>query len=152
MGRPTVYTEELAERICELIASTDEGLFHICEENEDLPDPTTVYQWRRKYPEFSQRYLLSKQLQGEMFAEGTMRLAKQKATYFDTEGNERVDSGHVAWQKLNVNVRQWHASKLAPKVYGEQKQINDLASQNQKNQEEIQELRRKLEEQAKKEY
>jgi len=152
MGRPTAYTPELAERICDLVASTDEGLDHICAQQDGLPEPTTIYQWRRKYPDFSQKYLQAKQLQGEMFAEGTIRIAKQKATYFDGEGNERVDPGHVAWQKLNVNTRQWHASKLAPKIYGDQRQIDELKSQNEQRDAEIRALRVELDAKNKKDY
>jgi predicted Zn-dependent protease len=152
MGRPTLYSEELADKICMLVASTDEGLDHICEQHEDLPAATTIYQWRFKYPDFSQKYLLAKKFQAELFAESTLRIAKQKAVYFDSDGNERVDAGHVAWQKLNVNTRQWHASKLAPKIYGDQKQIEDLSKQNEQNKAEIDALKARLAEQAKREY
>jgi len=152
IGRPTIYNEALADKICELVACTDEGLDHICAQHDDLPDASTVYQWRFKYPSFSQKYLQAKQLQGEMFAEGTIKIAKQKATYFDSEGNERVDAGHVAWQKLNVNTRQWHASKLAPKIYGDQKQIEELKNKNAEHDAEIKKLRTELDAQNKKEY
>ena len=97
-------------------------------------------------------YLKAKALQGEIFAEGTLRIAKQKATYFDGEGNERVDPGHVAWQKLNVNTRQWHASKLAPKIYGDQKQIEELKSKNESMDSEIRALRAELDAKNRKDY
>jgi len=151
-GRPTTYTPELAQRVCDLVASTDEGLDHICASADDLPHPSTVYLWRITHAEFSEKYLQAKQLQGEMFAEGTLRIAREKPVYFDSEGNERVDAGHVAWQKLNVNTRQWHASKLAPKIYGDQKQIDELKNKNAEHDAEIKKLRAELDAKNKKEY
>jgi len=58
----------------------------------------------------------------------------------------------VAWQKLNVNTRQWHASKLAPKIYGDQKQIEELKNKNAEHDAEIKKLRTELDTQNKKEY
>jgi predicted RNase H-like nuclease (RuvC/YqgF family) len=151
-GRPTTYTDELADKVCDAVASTDEGLDHICAAHDWMPDQSTVYLWRTKHPIFSEKYLKAKALQGEIFAEGTLRIAKQKATYFDGEGNERVDPGHVAWQKLNVNTRQWHASKLAPKIYGDQKQIEELKSKNESMDSEIRALRAELDAKNRKDY
>jgi hypothetical protein len=34
-------------------------------------------------------------------------------------GGSRVDTGHVAWQKLRVDSRKWVISKLLPKKYGD---------------------------------
>lgn len=126
-GRTTTYTDELAKKICDLVATSDKGLKQICAENDDLPVASTIYLWRLNVPAFSDMYLKAKRLQGEIYAESTLEIAAQKPTYIDEKGIEKVDAAHVAWQKLNVNTRQWHAARLAPKVYGDKLQ-NDAAN------------------------
>jgi len=152
VARPTLYCDELADKVCEFIATSSEGLTHICRENEELPDHATVRLWLLKHSSFYDKYIQAKKMQAHWLADETMDIAKQKATYFDGEGNERVDPGHVAWQKLNVNTRQWHASKLAPKIYGDQRQIDELKSQNEQRDAEIRALRVELDAKNKKDY
>ena len=121
-GRPTIYTEELADKICDVVATHTEGLDALCEMFDWMPGTNVIYGWRHKHLSFSQKYLQAKQSQGELYSEETFKIASNKPVYFDSEGNERVDAGAVAWQKMNVNLRQWHASKLAPKIYGDKQQ------------------------------
>ena len=127
-GRPSLYTDELAERICELVATNEDGLTELCRQNDWLPDESTIRLWRFKHSKFSLQYIQAKQFQAELLAEGTLSIAKVKPTYHDGDGNERVDAGHVAWQKLNINTRQWHASKLAPKIYGDKQQTESTVT------------------------
>ena len=144
MGRPSLYTEELADRICAIVAISDIGTERIIEQNDWMPDETTIRAWRFKYSDFSRKYLQAKQLQAELYAESTIQIAAEKSTYIDSEGNKRIDVGHVAWQKLNVNTRQWHASKLAPKIYGDQKRVEELEGENERVKAELRALRDKL--------
>ena len=151
--RPSIYSKELADKICSIVASDTDCLDEICAKYDYFPVSTTIYQWRLKYEEFSKNYLQAKQLQGELYAEETIKIAKEKSNYIDSEGNKRIDPGYVAWQKLNVNTRQWHAAKLAPKIYGDRVHV-----QNTNNEEteqlkiELKELREKLAEKSKSEY
>ncbi len=151
-GRPTIYSEELAERICNAIASSDKGLVKLCEENPDFPTKETLFQWKYKYKEFSDRYYDARRNQAEVFAEGTIEIANEKPYYTDEKGISKIDAGHVAWQKLNVNTRQWHASKLAPKIYGDQKQIEQLQEENAKVKADLEALKASLKEKYQKEY
>lgn len=151
-GRPTSYTPELADRILEAIATTDRGLDEICDDNIDFPNPSTIYQWRIRDLEFSKKYMEAKSNQAQIYAESTLKIAQMKVTYHDSDGNEKVDPGHVAWQKLNVNTRQWHASKLAPKIYGDKKEIEQLQGENDRVKAELQALRDKLDKANVREY
>ena len=143
-GRPSIYTPELADKICELVATSEHGLDIICDQNPELPNESTIRAWRFTKPDFSTKYTQAKQQQAELYAESTLKIAIEKATYRDAEGNDRVDVGHVAWQKLNINTRQWHASKLAPKIYGDQKRVEELENENARYKEEIAAIRDKL--------
>ncbi len=131
-GRPSLYNDELAEKICDLVATTEDGLTELCSKHDWLPDESTIRLWRFKHAKFSLQYIQAKKFQAELLAEGTLAIAKVKPTYHDSDGNERVDAGHVAWQKLNINTRQWHASKLAPKIYGDKLQTEHSVSDSTK--------------------
>ena len=43
-GRPSSYSPEIADAICEETATTDHALHRICE-REGMPDHATVYRW-----------------------------------------------------------------------------------------------------------
>jgi len=150
-GQPTMYNEEIADKICSLIATSSKGLPQICREDDSLPAVSTIRLWISKHPEFLDKYLSAKQLQAHWYTEETLEIAKEQHCYFDSDGQERMDPGFVAWQKLNINTRQWHASKLAPKVYGDKTQTEVTSSDDVKD-EEIRKLRAELDAKNKKAY
>lgn len=118
-GRPTIYTQELADYICRLVATNTCGLTKLCETFDGMPDSTTINAWRFEKPDFSRQYAQAKMFQAELLAENVIELSAQKAYYIDAQGNERVDTGFIQSQALQVNTVKWHASKLAPKIYGD---------------------------------
>lgn len=128
-GRPTDYTPELADRICQLVATNTCGLDELCDTYDFMPDESSVRLWRFKHVQFSLKYAQAKMFQAELLAEQIHKLSASVLTYHDSEGNERIDSGSVALARLRVDSIKWHASKLAPKIYGDKLQtehnIND---------------------------
>lgn len=151
-GRPTTYTLELASKVLEAISISDKGLNHICNENDDFPAPSTVYKWKLEHKEFSEKYFSARQSQAEVYAESTIEIAREKPYYVDEKGIQKIDGGYVAWQRLNVGVRQWHASKLAPKIYGDQKQVEELTADKERLKQELLDLRAQLDKKNKKSY
>lgn len=151
-GRPTTYTIELGDRICDLVSTDTACLDEICEKHADLPHPDSIYTWRHRHPAFSVKYLQAMHSRSHLYAEETLKIAREKSTYIDAEGNSKIDPGYVAWQKMNVNLRQWHASKLAPKVYGDKQIIEQTTSENEQLKEELRVLRAELGEKSKAEY
>ena len=127
-GRPSIYTDELADLICSRVATHPIGLPKLCAMFDDMPDQETINRWRYERKEFSNKYAQSKVFQAELMAEELIELASSKAYYHDAQGNERVDSGHVASQALLVNTIKWHASKLAPKIYGDKQQTESTVT------------------------
>ena len=63
MGRPTKYSQEIADEICELVAIRT-PLFKICE-MPHMPTERTVYCWRRDRGDFSQSYARAKEHRAE---------------------------------------------------------------------------------------
>ena len=60
IGRPSIYSEEFADIICERIATNPIGLEHICNMYEDMPDPATIRKWIYRMPGFRTKYLEAK--------------------------------------------------------------------------------------------
>lgn len=120
MGRPTKYTEELAEQICELIATSSKGLNTICRETENLPAPSTVYKWLSEQPDFSEKYARAREIQADLLADEIIEIADDTSN--DTLVSDTGEYANKEWinrSRLRVDARKWKASKLAPKKYGD---------------------------------
>ena len=104
-GRPTDYTPELGDKICQGIAEKT-PLARLCSENDDLPHPATVYRWLRLYPEFCDNYTRAKEDQADYLAEECLDIS-------DDSTLEPAD------KRIRVDTRKWLASKFQPKKYGD---------------------------------
>jgi len=120
-GRPTLYTEELANKICTAIANSCKGLSHICKENPDFPCRDTIHEWVISNKIFSDKYARAKELQGELMVDEMIAIADdgRNDTYEDEDGRIRTDHDVISRSKLRVDTRKWIASKLLPKKYGD---------------------------------
>ena len=117
-GRPTKYTEELANEICELISTTDKGLNAICKELGLCAK--TVFNWINDNDDFLHKYARAREVQAEYLADQIIEIADDKVNdYKSTENGEVVNSEAIARSRLRVDARKWKASKLAPKKFGD---------------------------------
>ena len=106
-GRPSIYTIELAEAICERIAH-GKALTKICKD-KGMPAYQTVLRWRRDNEEFAKLY----------------RAAKEDAA--DTIADQIQDViARVESEELNphqgrvmIDGLKWIAAKLKPGSYGD---------------------------------
>ena len=55
-GRPATYSEELADLICERIATHDIGLKRICAMYDDMPPVRTIMLWRFNNSDFADKF------------------------------------------------------------------------------------------------
>ncbi len=127
-GRPTIYCEELADSICEAVATTTMGLPRICEANPHFPTRETIYKWRYKYQDFSDKYIKAKQAQADLLAEECLSIADDcQNDYMDSLDKESVNIGyklhgeHVNRSRLRIDTRKFLAAKLIPQIYGDNK-------------------------------
>lgn len=74
MGRPSSFTPELGERICDALVEGS-TLTNICKE-EWAPDRRTVSKWRRANSDFDREYLQARSAQMETFADECLDLAE----------------------------------------------------------------------------
>lgn len=133
-GRPTLYSEELADRICQVVATHPHGLPKLCKMFDFMPCPETINVWRWQKSDFSDKYTLAKQFQAELMAESSEEVIDELTNYefSDKDGAIRLDSGVVARARLLIDSRKWHASKLAPKIYGDKSQPEISSTDNLK--------------------
>jgi len=122
-GRPTKYSDELADLICSRIASHPVGYATLQQMYQDMPEPITIREWRKKYERFSTKYLEAKAFQAQILVEDIDDLIPEKINYYlDDKGQERIDSASASLLIAKINNRKWMAARLAPKIYGDKKQ------------------------------
>lgn len=129
MPRPTKYTKALAEKICELIATTHIGLKVQCANNKALPSEKTIYNWLKELPEFLQQYTRARERQADLLAAEILAIADDSThdndIRYGLDGEPYVveDKEWTGRSKLRVDARKWLAGKLAPKVYGDKLEL-----------------------------
>lgn len=122
-GRPTKYSKELAETICERLAE-GEGLVAICED-EAIPNRATVYRWIRAHEDFRDMYARAREAQADWFFEEILKIADDGSSdWTEKEGSNGstytvVDHENIARSKLRVDARKWVLAKMLPKKFGD---------------------------------
>jgi hypothetical protein len=124
IGRPTIYSERLAARICAELAM-GRSLRTVCKAN-DMPGLETVFRWLREKPDFREQYAQGKSESADALVDEMIDIADDTTGDFveDDEGNVKFNSEHVQRSRLRVDTRKWIASKLKPKRYGERLDMN----------------------------
>lgn len=104
-GRPTSYTQEIADLICAKLAE-GMSLRAICRSDE-LPTEACVRQWAIEDREgFYSQYTKARQVALDIMADEVNEIADN-------------ESGDVARDRLRFDARRWYLSKMAPKRYGD---------------------------------
>ena len=127
VGRPTIYSEEIAAKICSEIAN-GHSLKKILEE-PGMPAMSAVFRWLQSKPEFKELYARAREEQADVHADAIVAIADETPELEeirDREGNivdMKMHSAYVQWQKNRIDARKWVASKLKPKAYGDRLQV-----------------------------
>lgn len=123
IGRPTTYTQKLADNICTQIALGSS--MRTVLKGKDMPAMSTVFKWLREREDFSKQYARACEERSEAMAEDILDIAddgtndwmeierKDGSTYevFNKEAAQR--------SKLRVETRKWLMAKMKPKKYGD---------------------------------
>lgn len=119
MSKP--YTDEMAKEICYKIATTSMTLKDLIAENPHWPCRSTILDWRRELEEFRIMYYKARQDQIESFIDELIQIADEKTHDFfvNEKGQVEFDGSHVKRAELQIKTRQWLASKLYPRIYGD---------------------------------
>jgi hypothetical protein len=135
MGRPSSFTAEIAEEICERIATQPRGIDRICDEDADMPCARTVHRWLNEQEDFCQSYLRAKERQADLLFDQALQIAdtpqlgrivKTKpakggdaAADVAATVEEVTEEDMLGHRKLQVDTRLRMAGKLHPKKYGD---------------------------------
>ncbi len=121
-GRPSKYTEELADAICTRLAQ-GESMRSVCRD-EDMPVMDTMWRWIREKEGFSEQYARAKQECADALVEEMMDIADDGSNDWmdrmnpDSPGYQ-LNGESIQRSRLRVDTRKWVASKLKPKKYGD---------------------------------
>ena len=123
-GRPSSYSDDVATAICRRIAD-GESLRKICE-TDDMPSKTTVMEWLAsdKHVGFRTKYARARELQADALFDEMLDIADDGSNDWMErnfgEDTRWVENGEAMRRSdLRIKTRQWMASKLMPKKYGE---------------------------------
>lgn len=116
IGRPTVFSQDIADAICERLAD-GESLRKICLA-DDMPGKATVFRWLASDPVFQDQYARAREAQADAFADEILDIADDGSNDFMGD-DEKYNGDAVQRSRLRVDARKWLAGKLKPKVYGD---------------------------------
>ena len=127
IGRPSSYTQEVADHICKQL-SLGNSLRKILKE-EGMPTQGVVYQWLLRFPDFQEQYARAREEQAETLADEIVDIADETPEMnpiIDRNGELiriEMHSAYLQWQKQRIEARKWTAAKLRPKKYGDRVQL-----------------------------
>jgi hypothetical protein len=121
MGRKSTFTKALDEEICNRI-SEGEPLRQICRDGH-MPEWRTVYDWIKVNSEFAASIAHARDAGFDAIAEDTIAMVDEAPERTATQHGDRVDAGHVQWQKNRVEQRLKLLAKWSPK-YRETANVN----------------------------
>lgn len=104
MGRPTIYTQALAESILEELAQ-GKSLVQVCSADE-MPGLRTVMRWAAENDDFGTQYAHAREAQAEIMDDKILTAA------------DGADKDSQA-ARVKIDAYKWRASKLAPKRFGD---------------------------------
>jgi hypothetical protein len=107
-GRPSEFSQEIADEICAHIAS-GKSLRSYCMQSGTV-DAATVYRWLEKHESFRDMYARARVILYEHWADEIGDIA-------DLENETDVNRA-----RLRVDARKWLLSKMLPRKYGERLQ------------------------------
>jgi hypothetical protein len=107
-GRPSLYSLELATRICKMVAS-GLALREVCKLDE-MPSHETVYRWFALHQEFSDAYARAREERADLICDEVVTIA-------DTEPDPNK-------ARVRIDARKWWAAKVNPKKYGDRQQVD----------------------------
>jgi hypothetical protein len=121
-GRPSSYSPELAEAICNLIVEGNS--LRAIEDIDGMPSKTSILRWAAKNTEFRDQYARACEARTDAHADEILAIA-------DDGQNDWMQKNHgenLVWvengealrrSQLRIDARKWLMSKMAPKKYGE---------------------------------
>lgn len=106
-GRPSLYTKDIADRICDWIAE-GKSLRSFTREHDDVPGLSTICLWIVNNAEFLEQYRSAREAAGYAHADDILEVAD--------EARAGTLEPNVA--KVVMDAKKWAAERMAPKSHG----------------------------------
>ena len=121
VGRPSKFTQELADEICEQLTS-GLSLRKICQA-DDMPSVSMVMRWLDSDEQFREQYARAREAQADVIFDEMLEIADECRIGKKTKktGNVlEVSTGDmVERSRLMIDARKWVLARMSPKKYGE---------------------------------
>ncbi len=123
-GRPTLYSDDLAQAICDQMA---EGMsVREIGRRGGMPEARTIHRWvcEPGHP-FCQRYNEARKLQAQAWADECLEISDEGRNDWierrtkDGETSVILDREHVSRSNLRVETRKWLLGKLHPGMFAD---------------------------------
>lgn len=121
IGRPSKYTPELAEEICQRL-SEGEPLRQICRDDH-MPAWQKIYEWMQKDPNLSGAIARAREVGQDAIAEDILRELNDEPERILSEGGGRIDSGYVQLLRTRADIKLKLLAKWNPKRYGDRVEL-----------------------------
>lgn len=152
-GRPSKFTPKICDEIIEaLLEHPLLTLKKICKLYPHFPDASNIYLYRSRDASFHERFKETLKLRSEIAVEEMENYEDDLLHYYDSEGNKRIDSPSMSLMSIKIANKKWFAARLAPKLYGDAKELEAAKDENASLKEELKALRQKLQEQNESDY
>jgi hypothetical protein len=121
-GRPSDYSAEIADTICDRLAG-GESLRAICAD-AGMPNRATVSRWLARYEEFRGLYGFARECQAECLVDEILKIARDSRRDYvekrlpDGKVVRVVDHENIARSRLRINALKWIVARMAPRKYG----------------------------------
>ena len=113
-GRPTIYTQALADEICERLAHGETLRKMVLDEH--MPPAGTIYRWLDSNESFRDQYAQARVRQADYYAEMII--------------DESFGAHDASIGRLRMDALKWASSKIAPKKYGDKIELESNNNQN----------------------
>jgi hypothetical protein len=119
MGRPSTFTDEIFDTICERLEN-GEVLRAICA-SEEMPDRSTVLRWIANDDGKRRRYDSARQACVEFWSDEIIQIATDgsRDTITDEKGRAKCDHEWVARSRLRIDTIKFLMTKINPLKWGD---------------------------------
>ena len=126
LGRPPIpYDAEIAEAICEEVASSTTYLQDICKSNPLFPCIGVVRKWLINNDDFNAMYMRALEQRMLLFADEVLEISDNANAdvriVYDRRGEPRaeIDGEAIRRSQLRAENRKWLVSKFNRKIFGD---------------------------------
>lgn len=129
IGRPTKYTPELAQSICDIVASHPYGIRKTIKLYPELPDGDVINEWWcHQYEDFAKNYREAHRKRSDLLFESALDELEELENYVyinPITGAKEINLGIVAIKKAIADQKMRHAVILNPKYRLEKRNEED---------------------------